>query len=508
MRSIDLFRFSTDNLRRRKGRTVLTVIGVVVGVCAIVVMVSLGIAVNRATDEMLQGWGDLTKIEVMRYGAQQGTPDLDDRMVAQFRQIPHVVAATPMVQSSEFYGQIEGGRNGRYLSEGAMLIGMDPDAIAPMGYELLTGGYDISSFLGKDSIPVLIGEQVPFTFRDTRKSPMAPNAMMYPEYDETYTNIINLPQYDADGTLLNPDDFFFDVMGADLVFRMDVGWDDATGETKYKDYKLVPVGMVKGGMSDWMVSNGVIMSLENMKRLESDHRRATGAGSSSSGGGYGMYGGSVVIGGGGGESQVTVEGYDTVYVKVDEVAQMPDVEKRIKETGYQIYSMSETRAQLQQQVLQTQLMLGGLAAVSLFVAALNIMNTMTMAITERTREIGVMKVLGCRLRDIRLLFLLESGAIGFLGGVAGVAVSLLLSFLLNHLTDILMFLGVGANIDLAAAFGLGGLSSMMPGMKLSVIPVWLILAALAFATGVGLLSGIAPAGRAVRISSLEAIRHE
>jgi len=66
MNLADQFRFSVDNLRRRKGRTILTVIGVVVGVCAIVVMISLGIAVNRATDAMLQNWGDLSKIQVMR----------------------------------------------------------------------------------------------------------------------------------------------------------------------------------------------------------------------------------------------------------------------------------------------------------------------------------------------------------------------------------------------------------------------------------------------------------
>ena len=74
---------------------------------------------------------------------------------------------------------------------------------------------------------------------------------------------------------------------------------------------------------------------------------------------------------------------------------------------------------MQQQVARNQMMLGGLAAISLFVAALNIANTMTMAIYERTREIGVMKVLGCELRNIRRMFLIESGFIGFIGGGGG-----------------------------------------------------------------------------------------
>ena len=58
MKISDLLKLSTDNLRRRKGRTALTVIGVVVGTCAIVVMISLGIATNRRTDEMLSTWSD------------------------------------------------------------------------------------------------------------------------------------------------------------------------------------------------------------------------------------------------------------------------------------------------------------------------------------------------------------------------------------------------------------------------------------------------------------------
>ena len=60
MKISDLLKLSTDNLRRRKGRTALTVIGVVVGTCAIIVMISLGIAQNQRTDAMLESWSDLT----------------------------------------------------------------------------------------------------------------------------------------------------------------------------------------------------------------------------------------------------------------------------------------------------------------------------------------------------------------------------------------------------------------------------------------------------------------
>ena len=94
MRISDLLRLSLDNLRRRKGRTALTVIGVVVGSCAIVVMISLGIAVNAQNEEMLQSWGDLTMIQLYNYSGSTENA-LDDALVERIRSTPHVTAVTP-----------------------------------------------------------------------------------------------------------------------------------------------------------------------------------------------------------------------------------------------------------------------------------------------------------------------------------------------------------------------------------------------------------------------------
>ena len=135
-----------------------------------------------------------------------------------------------------------------------------------------------------------------------------------------------------------------------------------------------------------------------------------------------------------------------------------------------------------------QAVLGGIGAVSLFVAAIGIANTMMMSIYERTKEIGVMKVLGCDMRNIRDMFLLESGFIGFMGGVAGIILSLTISFLINR------FVGAQA---------LTG----MPG-DLSRIPLWLNAAALCFAVFVGMAAGFLPATRAMKLSPLAAIRNE
>ena len=129
----------------------------------------------------------------------------------------------------------------------------------------------------------------------------------------------------------------------------------------------------------------------------------------------------------------------------------------------------------------------------------------------------LMKVLGCDMGNIRNMFLIESGTIGFIGGVIGCLFSVLISFVLNNftvwmqaITGWLMSIGVQVNFDassfdVGALFGMGGMGGIG---NISDIPAWLLLMALIFATVVGLLSGIAPANRAVKISALEAIRHE
>lgn len=99
--------------------------------------------------------------------------------------------------------------------------------------------------------------------------------------------------------------------------------------------------------------------------------------------------------------------------------------------GYSTSSMESIREPMEKEARQKQMMLGGLGAISLFVAALGITNTMIMSISERTREIGIMKSLGCYVRDIRLLFLSEAGAIGLLGGLVGCVVSMLIAIGIN-----------------------------------------------------------------------------
>ena len=142
---------------------------------------------------------------------------------------------------------------------------------------------------------------------------------------------------------------------------------------------------------------------------------------------------------------------------------------------------------MQKQFAMVQALLGGIGAVSLFVAAIGIANTMMMSIYERTKEIGVIKVLGCSLRNIKTMFLMEAGFIGFIGGVIGNILSFLMSVAINFL------------VAKSGGVGLDG--------NLSYIPLWLVLASMGFAVFVGMAAGYFPALRAMRLSPLAAIRN-
>ena len=175
--------------------------------------------------------------------------------------------------------------------------------------------------------------------------------------------------------------------------------------------------------------------------------------------------------------------YNELYIRVDNMDNVQAVQQEIKNMGYEASSNAEWMEQMQTQMGTIQMVLGGIGAVSLFVAAIGIANTMMMSIYERTKEIGVIKVLGCDMGNIRTMFLMEAGFIGLFGGIIG----LILSY------------GISVVINVVAKDYYQGIS---------YIPLWLVLISLVFAVFVGMAAGFFPALRAMKLSPLAAIRNE
>jgi putative ABC transport system permease protein len=190
--------------------------------------------------------------------------------------------------------------------------------------------------------------------------------------------------------------------------------------------------------------------------------------------------------------------YDEIFVQVlpneDVKSVAADAEKKLrKERGltektqdFTISTPEELLASFGSILSIVTIFLLGIAAISLVVGGIGIANTMYTSVLERTKEIGVMKAVGAKNSDIIYIFVIESGLLGLIGGVAGV----------------LLGMGVGKLIEIIASAALG------TNLLQVVFPLWLILSCLGFAFLVGAFSGMFPALGAARIHPTEALRYE
>ncbi len=449
MSNRDLILMGFGNLLRRKTRSVLTVLGVIIGTCSIVVMLSLGFAMDRGFQEQLAYMGDLTIIDVNNYGGYDmgmmggssgsgSQTKLDEQAVARFRQIPNVKAVMP--QRSAYMKMAAG----RYVGH-VNIMGVDPEVMEAFGFEVEMGRLLQAS----DKDTMVFGRSVAYNFYNPRMN-----------NQNRYYGGMN-------GDTPPP----VDVLTAKLTMTSDMQYgetrnryDDGNDGPAPKIYDIRGVGILAQSNSEkdynaYMNRDSLEKILEEQQRQNRNDR-----------------------------GRVDNSQYERVQVKVNRIEDVEAVQETIKAMGHQTYSLTDILTSMKETSRMIQMILGGIGAISLLVAAIGITNTMIMSIYERTREIGVMKVIGARLTDIRKLFLIEAGLIGFAGGLLGVGISYLISMGLNRI----------------------GASFMGPDSitKMSVIPFQLALMAIGFSTLIGIIAGYSPARRAMKLSALEAIRNE
>lgn len=188
-------------------------------------------------------------------------------------------------------------------------------------------------------------------------------------------------------------------------------------------------------------------------------------------------------------------GYQQIVVRTASVENVLDVADQITALGYQAFTPQSFVQGINGFYTVLQIIFGGVGAIALLVAAIGIANTMTMAILERTREIGLMKAVGATNRHVLAVFLGESAGIGFLGGLGGVSLG--------------WGLGQVANVFVMAYLAGQSVETGAPPPSIAVAtPAWLPVFALVFATIVGLLSGLYPALSAATLSPIKALKYE
>ncbi|MGH8321267.1 MAG: ABC transporter permease [Gammaproteobacteria bacterium] len=184
----------------------------------------------------------------------------------------------------------------------------------------------------------------------------------------------------------------------------------------------------------------------------------------------------------------------TIQVNVNDIKQIDAVTNRItqilrrnhqikpgEDDDFVVQTPEQTLGTFNQILNSITLVLGGIVGISLLVGGIGIMNIMLVQVTERTREIGIMKSLGARRSDILMQFLIEAVTLSLLGGVIG------------------LLLGYGVGVLVA---------HLVPQFLGAHVPWWAVVLAFGFSGGVGVIFGIAPAAKAAALDPIDALRYE
>ena len=466
MKTKDLILMSLRNLNRRKLRTFLTVLGVVIGSISIIMMISLGFGMTDSTKKQLASAGSLTQIDIYpanRYGGidedgnnkkkrNDKVAKLNDATVEKLKKIPHVEA---VLATEQFEAQI----NVKNLQGYASIVGVDPVEYAKFDIKLDSG----RMLQEGDVNQVVMGRDVLRWLSNPQRPRMGSNQQE--ERDPLTTKMfltLNQPGgYDPDGKSNEPN------------------------KPKQK-YPIEAVGVFRD--DDYENNYYIVMPIDYLRKMKKDAKKLQ-AGNRQNGYNDFMYGG----------REDKENKYNNIKVKVDNVDNVQKVQEQIEAMGLKPHSLNDILVEINNSSKTQRLILGGIGAVSLLVAAIGISNTMVMSIYERTKEIGVMKVIGASVSDIKMMFLTESAFIGLLGGLVGIVLSFAISALINYL---------GVKYGFAANMAGGGYSpDFDPSqLKMSIIPAWLALASLVFSALIGIVSGYFPAKKATKLSALEAMR--
>ncbi len=467
MKTSDLFFMALKNLWRRKLRTALTIIGVIIGCTSIIVMVSFGFAQKKQLEDMTGSTSALQNISVTPtnyFDASSGEKPpkdgvINDEVIAKIEKLSNV-------DSVLYNKKLDPNNRGKKLAIGKYVYygdvaGMDEKMLKDSDIEVTEGRvFDPNS---KD-IEIIVSNFANYMLRKSNGGEISPEEMQ------------NIDLLNERGTLTlgGNSGGSMGAMGMsmgpmDMTMSMDSG-SNGQATSSSKSYKVVIVGKMQDDFFGGTPS--IIAPKEKVEELNAVLDDLAGVKKTSK----------------------QVNYYDSIKVKVKDTKQIETTTQAIVDMGLSARNDTEFIDQLNQGTMVMQIILGGIGGISLLVAAIGITNTMVMSIYERTKEIGVMKVIGAKISDIRNLFLLEAGMIGFFGGLIGVVLSFGIS--------------KGMNAAYRSFAENSGMASSGGEAYISIIKPELALAALVICFLIGIITGYYPAVRATKLSAIEAIKTE
>ncbi|MGN8647731.1 ABC transporter permease [Gracilibacillus sp. HCP3S3_G5_1] len=441
----DQWRFVRSNMKRSKSRIFMTVLATAMGVAFLIVLASVGFGLHNTLIADIIRDRSVTQIEIGGIEKEDGYAPITDKEIANLEKIENMKAVTRQqrLRQMPFYHIDD------YAGSTETVVTHFPAELAA-GMELTDGA------LPNDPYEIVVGPH----FIEN----------LYPE---------ELPEdgdlYDQEGMLKEEHKYPESLIGKEIEMVVE---QNVENEMKEHTITLTITGIVEPPSRDWLQDQQVYISEEVLADVEAFTGTTRGA----------IHDPDYP------EGLEEGSGYDKVYGYADSLEEVEEISNHLTEEGYFVYSVANELKYINTFFTIAKAGLIFIGTIAILIASIGIFNTMTMAVTERTADIGIMKAIGAHPKKIKQIFLLESSYIGLLGAAIGTFVAFGISILLN----------IGLPLVIESAFN----QDLPEGFQFSSIPVSLILISTIICLIVTIFSGLKPAKRATQIDVLKAMRRE
>ncbi|MCM3708833.1 MULTISPECIES: ABC transporter permease [Cytobacillus] len=444
MKLKDQFRFVRQNMKKNKTRLFMTILATAIGCTFLIVLASVGFGLHKSIIQDVMEDSLVTEIQV--HGKEEGEGNyqgVQDKDIQYFKEITGVKAVTrkQSLQQTPTY------KTGEYTVQTETVSAYFPEE-AKAGFELSEGR------LPEKENEVVVG------------SSFADNLAKEPKEGENAFN--------EDGSMKEEYAYKGELVGK--KFEMEVIKMEDGKEIK-KSIPLTITGVTKKPSKEWLQIQTVFISEDLFKEVETFTGTPAGNPEQME------------------EAPVdTGRTYDKVSLYAKDVEAVTSINETLKDGNYMVYSIVNEMKQINMVFTILKIGLLFIGTIALIIASIGIYNTMTMAVTERAPDIGIMKAIGAHPKTIKRIFVLESSYIGLLGALFGTIVAY----------------GISYAVNLALPLVLEIVFEEAPpeGLMLSYIPWSLTLISVAICLTVTIFSGWRPAKRATQVDVLKALRRE
>lgn len=441
MKLVDYLRLGWDQLARRKVVTALCALGIAIGSSSIIVALSFGESLAHYSTQQMNNYMKMDEISVQAGFKPPPSGEGPGTNVPVTRQMLDVIRTFPGVQSVASFNTlnyydfiVDETKHGNIE-----LIATDLAELKPFGYKLQQGNLS-----------------------DLDQTVIISYAVTFDLYDVQAARIQRMMNNPANQQNREQSPISFPLYQKTIILQQNIQNNDGTIQTSSFPLRIVGVLQKPDTPTN---------SYRYDKKAYISHRTAE-----------------LLIEAFSGANDNKGNSYERTLIKVTDVKLIPTLETLISKIHLTSNSNLYRQDMMKQEFAIVRLIFAGIGLFVLFVASLSIVVAMTMATHQRRRQIGIMKVLGSNLSQIRNMFIIESMLLGVLGGALGILLSYWVIWTINIV--VIRFANQGGESEIL------------------FISLWILPVGLLFAVMTGVLSGLYPAIKASRTDALSAIKRE